>query len=147
MVRPFCISKVSPRLRFDEVLIEAHRAGQAVVFDVLIQAVHTLHLLGAVDDWRKADAARAYRLIELRVGRAGHDVGTDRQAGEGLADDLVDELKRLAVYVDRLGRVVGVDDLRLKAVLCGKGFDDLKALLFTLMRDEAHVCAERRLLR
>ena len=109
--------------------------------------MHALHLLRPINNGRKADAAFAYRLIKLRVGSAGHDVWADRQSGEGLVYDGLDLAERSSVYIDRRGVVVRVDDLSLKSVLFRNFADDLKAFLFALMRNEAHVSADRRLLR
>ena len=74
-------------LRADEILVEIDRAGQAAVLDVLIDAMHALHLFRAVDHGGEAHAAVADLLIEVRVRCTGHDIGADRQTGERLADD------------------------------------------------------------
>ena len=109
--------------------------------------MHALHLLGTIDHRRKADAAFAHRLIKLRVGSTGHDVGADRKSGEGLVYDGLNLAERSSVYIDCRGVVVRVDDLGLKSVLFRDLADDLKAFLFALMRNEAHVRADRCLLR
>ena len=104
-------------LRADEIFVKAHGTGQAVVFNVFIQTVHALHLLGTIDHRRKADAAFAHRLIKLRVGSTGHDVGADRKSGEGLVYDGLNLAERSSVYIDCRGVVVRVDDLGLKSCL------------------------------
>ena len=109
--------------------------------------MHALHLLRAVDHGGEAHAAVADLLIEVCIRRAGHDIGADGQAGERLADDPLHLAERLAVDVHGLGVVVRVHDLHLQTVLFGEPADDGKALLLALMRDEAHVRTQRRLLR
>ena len=109
--------------------------------------MHTLHLLRSVNHGCETYAARADRLIELRVGRSGHDIRTYRKSREGLRDDPFDELEGFSVDIHRLGIVVGMYDLCLKTVLCGEGFDEFQTLLLALMRYKAHICAERCLLR
>ena len=42
------------RLKADDGFVILHGAGEAVSLDVLVDAVHTLHLLGVVDHRRKA---------------------------------------------------------------------------------------------
>lgn len=105
------------------------------------------HLLRAVDHGREADAAFADGLVELRVGRAGHDIRARGKAREGLADDARKERKRLAVDIDRGRKIIRVEHLGRKSVLFGKRLDDGETFLFALMGDKAHVGAQRRLLR
>ena len=50
-------------MAFDEVLVEADGAGEAVVFDVLVGGMHAGHLLWAVDHGSEADAVLEVPLI------------------------------------------------------------------------------------
>ena len=131
----------------DEILVEIDRTGQAAVLDVFVDAVHPLHLLRAVDHRRKAHAAVADLLIEVRICRAGHDIGTDGQPRERLPDDALHLTKRLAVNVHRFRVIVRVHDLHLQTMLFGESANDGQALLLALVRNEAQICAQRRLLR
>ena len=63
----------------DQVLIEIHRAGKTAVFDVLVDAVHALHLLRAVDHGRKPDHVVTDGLVEAGVGGAGMPGGRGRE--------------------------------------------------------------------
>ena len=136
-----------PDLSPDQVLVEVHRAGEAVVLDVLVDAVHALHLFRFIDDRGETDAAVADLLVEVRVGGAGHDVRRVRQAGERLLDGGDRPFPGFAFYVEGRGIVVrAVHDLHLEVVLLGDLPDDAEALLHALVRNEPHVGAHGGLL-
>ena len=89
-------------LCLDEVFVKSYRTGETVVLHILIQTVHTLHLLGAVDNRSKADAVFAYLLIEACVGCACHNVGTGSESGEGFSDNFLYKMKGFAVDINGL---------------------------------------------
>ena len=133
---------VLPLLPLDEVLVEAHGAGEAVVLQVLVGGVQGGHLLGAVDHRGEADAVGEVALIEAGVGGAGHDVGDGGQAREGMGDGRLHGPEGLAVDVGGGRIVVGVDHGHLQIMLLRQLFEDGQGLLLTLMGDVADVGAD-----
>ena len=83
----------------DHVFVEVHAAAQTVIFDILVEAMHSGHLFRTVDHRREADDVIADLLVEAGVGGAGHDIWRNRQAREGFFDSIRHPLKDFAMDV------------------------------------------------
>lgn len=106
-------------IRLYQILIKIHAARQAVCLDILIQSVHALHLLRAVDNRGEAYDIVADFLIISGVCRSGHDIGASRTARERLCNDVLYQSKCLSVNICGPGIIRSRQNLHLQIVfLC-----------------------------
>ena len=78
--------------------------------------MHAFHLLRTINNRSKADTAVTDTLIELGICSAGHDVGTDRKTRKGLCDHRLNLTEGRAVYINRCGIIIGMQDFHRKTI-------------------------------